>query len=357
MQTILVTGGAGFIGSALIRRLLADTEVRLVNVDALTYAGNLESLPDAPASPRYAFEHADIRDVEAMRRIFARHRPDAVVHLAAESHVDRSIDGPQAFIDTNVAGTGVLLEAARAHWRALAPAARERFRFVHVSTDEVYGDLGAGAPPATERTPYAPSSPYAATKAGSDHLARAWGRTYGLPVLVTHCSNNFGPYQFPEKLIPYMILSALGGERLPVYGDGAQVRDWLYVDDHADALRQVLRRGRPGRTYNIGARNERRNIDIVHRICALMEQLAPEARPAQGGFASLIEHVTDRPGHDTRYALDTTRIEHELGWRPRESFESGLEKTVRWYLDNRQWWQRVLDGSYRLERLGVGDAS
>lgn len=348
---VLVTGGAGFIGSAVVRFLVGSREVSVMNVDKLTYAGNLGSLSEVASSPRYTFEQADICDAEAMQRLFHVHNPDAVIHLAAESHVDRSIDAPNDFVETNLLGTFVLLQAALAHLEKLDPARAERFRFLHVSTDEVYGDLQDADGYFTERTPYAPSSPYAATKAGSDHLVRAWGRTYGLPVLVTNCSNNYGPCQFPEKLIPHMILNALAGKPLPVYGDGSNVRDWLYVEDHADALWTVLTRGRVGETYNIGGNNEQRNIDLVRRICNLLERLAPE-RAGPNGFEGLISFVTDRPGHDRRYAIDAGKIEQELGWTPHETFETGLEKTVRWYLDNREWWNRVLDGSYRLERIG-----
>ncbi len=349
---ILVTGGTGFIGSALLRHLHAITDVDLVNVDRLTYAANTDSLSALVGSPRYRFEQVDICDAGELRRVFATHAPDAVMHLAAESHVDRSIDAPDDFIRTNVLGTFQLLQAALAHWRALPAEAAARFRFLHVSTDEVYGDLADGGGCFVETTPYAPSSPYAATKAGSDHLARAWGRTFRLPVIVTNCSNNYGPCQFPEKLIPHMILNALGGKPLPVYGDGRQVRDWLYVEDHVRALWEVLQRGRVGETYNIGGHNEQRNLDVVHAICAILERLAPRGgdRPA---YSSLISFVKDRPGHDTRYAIDAGRIEQELGWRPLETFESGLAKTVAWYLANTAWWQRVLDGSYRLERIGT----
>jgi dTDP-glucose 4,6-dehydratase len=348
---VLVTGGAGFIGSAVVR-LLIDESIDVVNLDKLTYAGNLASLGSASRSKHYSFVHADICDRRKLAEIFREHAPDAVMHLAAESHVDRSIDSPQAFIETNVLGTGCLLDASLAYWQRLDAARRGRFRFLHVSTDEVYGDLSPTAEPFRETTPYAPSSPYAATKAGSDHLARAWCRTYELPVLITNSSNNYGPYQFPEKLIPHMILSALDGKPLPVYGDGRQVRDWLYVEDHARALWQVLRAGKIGETYNIGGHNEQRNIEVVRKICAILQRDAPE--PARGGrFEDLITFVTDRPGHDRRYAIDAGKIEQDLRWQPRETFETGLEKTVHWYLENRGWWQRVLDGSYRLERLGV----
>ena len=353
---ILVTGGAGFIGSAVIRELLRRTAHAVINVDCLTYAGNLQSLAEVVAEPggraeRYRFVEADIRDAQAMARTLVEHRPDAIMNLAAESHVDRSIEGPKAFVDTNVTGTLTLLEAARAYWQALEPGARDRFRFHQVSTDEVYGDLGAADAPFTETTPYAPSSPYAASKAGADHLVRAWHRTYGLPVLVTSCSNNYGPYQFPEKLIPHMILSALGGRSLPVYGDGRQIRDWLFVEDHARALIRVLEAGRVGETYNIGGNSERRNIDVVEAVCELLERHAAALRPAGvERYRDLVTFVADRPGHDTRYAIDAAKLEGELGWRPEQSFASGLEATVVWYLENQSWWQRVLDGSYRLER-------
>lgn len=348
---VLVTGGAGFIGSAVIRYLVDHVGVAVINVDKLTYAGNLDSLSAVASSPRYTFEQADICDAAAMQRIFHVHKPDAVIHLAAESHVDRSIDAPNAFVQTNVVGTFVVLQAALAHAETLDEAGAERFRFLHVSTDEVYGDLPDGDTYFSEQTPYAPSSPYAATKAGSDHLVRAWGRTYGLPILITNCSNNYGPCQFPEKLIPHMILSALGGRPLPVYGDGRQVRDWLYVEDHADALWTVLTKGGVGETYNIGGNNQQYNVDVVRRLCDILERLAPEAA-APDGFQSLITFVVDRPGHDRRYAIDAGKCQRELGWEPRETFETGLEKTVRWYLDNREWWTRVLDRRYRLQRIG-----
>ena len=352
MTTLLVTGGAGFIGSALVRHLIAETDWTVVNLDKLTYAGNLDSLPGLLDHPRHRFEQADICDRRAVERIFREHRPDAVIHLAAESHVDRSIDGPLDFIHTNLVGTAVLLEAARAYWNELEGAARERFRFHHVSTDEVYGDLGDEGL-FTEQTPYQPSSPYSASKAGSDHLVRAWHRTYGLPVLVTNCSNNYGPYQFPEKLIPLMILNARAGKPLPVYGAGDQVRDWLYVDDHVRALLRVLQAGRVGETYNIGGHNEKTNLEVVQTICRLLEEQAPDHPPGVARYADLITHVTDRPGHDRRYAIDAGKIERELGWRPEETFDSGLARTVRWYLDHPEWCRRVLDGSYRGERLGV----
>lgn len=331
---ILVTGGAGFIGSALVRHLLADTQAHVVNLDALTYAANLASLPGAAENPRYTFERADIRDADALRRIFSTHAPTAVVHLAAESHVDRSIERPAVFVDTNVVGTTTLLAEALRHYRTLAGADRDAFRFVHVSTDEVFGSLGPDGL-FDEASPYRPNSPYSASKAAADHFARAWRETYGLPTIVTNCSNNFGPYHFPEKLIPLMILRGLGGEPLPVYGAGANVRDWLYVEDHARALALVVERGEPGGTYPIGARCERANLAVVEQVCDLLDVCAPSiGRPRR----ELIRFVEDRPGHDLRYAIDPSRIERELGWRPQESFESGLERTVRWYLGNRDWW-------------------
>jgi dTDP-glucose 4,6-dehydratase len=356
---LLVTGGAGFIGSAVIREALRRTPHSIVNVDCLTYAGNLDSLapvvPDpAGVSERYAFARVDIRDRRALERVVAEHRPDAVMHLAAESHVDRSIDGPMAFVDTNVVGTGTLLEVVRGYWQALAADARRAFRFHQVSTDEVYGDLADSGGFFVEDTPYAPSSPYAASKAASDHLVRAWHRTYGLPVLLTSCSNNYGPYQFPEKLIPHMILSALSGQPLPVYGDGRQVRDWLHVEDHARALLRVLETGAVGETYNIGGHNEKRNIEVVELVCALLDELAPDQRPeGMAGYRELITHVTDRPGHDTRYAIDAGKVERQLGWRPEQTFASGLRQTVGWYLENQDWWRAVLSRSYRLERRGA----
>ena len=341
---VLVTGGAGFIGSAVARQYISETDATVINVDALTYAGNPESLGGARAHPRHVFEHVDITDRASLERVFREHRPDAVMHLAAESHVDRSIEGPAAFVQTNVVGTYTLLEVARSYWSALEGDAKERFRFHHVSTDEVYGDLGPGDPAFTESTSYAPSSPYSASKAASDHLVRAWHRTYGLPVVITNCSNNYGPYQFPEKLIPLMILNALDGKPLPVYGRGDNVRDWLYVEDHARALRHVLAHGTNGRTYNIGGQCERTNLEVVHALCAILDELIPDE---QGAYARLIEFVTDRPGHDQRYAIDNTRIASELGWQPAENFETGLRKTVQWYLDNPRWVERIRTGAYR----------
>jgi len=347
-QPILVTGGAGFIGSAVVRRLAAAGEP-VVNVDSLTYAGNLESIAAAAALPSHHFEHADITDVHALARVFVRHRPRAVLHLAAESHVDRSIDAPDAFIQTNLVGTFHLLQEARRHYESLPPAERAEFRFVHVSTDEVFGSLG-GEGAFDETTPYAPRSPYSASKAGSDHLARAWAHTFGLPVIVTNCSNNYGPYQFPEKLIPLMILTALRGEPLPVYGDGSNVRDWIFVDDHVDGLLAALERGEPGATYLFGGNAERRNIEVVRTLCALLDELAPDPR---GSYARLITFVKDRPGHDFRYAIATTHTSKALRWAPRHSFESGLRETVAWFLTHRDWVERVQSGAYRGERLGL----
>ncbi|EGQ8193649.1 dTDP-glucose 4,6-dehydratase [Vibrio parahaemolyticus] len=352
---ILVTGGAGFIGSAVVRHIIRDTQDSVVNLDKLTYAGNLESLVDVADSDRYYFEQVDICDRTELDRVFSEHQPDMVMHLAAESHVDRSIDGPAAFIETNVMGTYHLLEAARQYWSNLEEANKSAFRFHHISTDEVYGDLEGTDDLFTETTSYAPSSPYSASKASSDHLVRAWQRTYGLPTLVTNCSNNYGPYHFPEKLIPLMILNALDGKPLPVYGDGMQIRDWLFVEDHARALYKVVNEGEVGETYNIGGHNEKANIEVVKTICALLEELRPDKPAGVESYESLITYVKDRPGHDVRYAIDATKIAQELNWTPEETFESGIRKTVEWYLNNPQWWQRVLDGSYSLERLGAGE--
>ncbi|HHG3304373.1 TPA: dTDP-glucose 4,6-dehydratase [Vibrio parahaemolyticus] len=352
---ILVTGGAGFIGSAVVRHIIRDTQDSVVNLDKLTYAGNLESLVDVADSDRYYFEQVDICDRTELDRVFSEHQPDMVMHLAAESHVDRSIDGPVAFIETNVMGTYHLLEAARQYWSSLEEANQSAFRFHHISTDEVYGDLEGTDDLFTETTSYAPSSPYSASKASSDHLVRAWQRTYGLPTLVTNCSNNYGPYHFPEKLIPLMILNALDGKPLPVYGDGMQIRDWLFVEDHARALYKVVTEGEIGETYNIGGHNEKANIEVVKTICALLEELRPDKPAGVESYESLITYVKDRPGHDVRYAIDATKIAQELNWTPEETFESGIRKTVEWYLNNPQWWQRVLDGSYSLERLGAGE--
>ncbi|GAA6146503.1 dTDP-glucose 4,6-dehydratase [Thalassolituus maritimus] len=349
---ILVTGGAGFIGSAVVRHIINDTNNEVVNLDCLTYAGNLESIPGATECERYSFEQVDICDKEEVLRVFEQHKPDAVMHLAAESHVDRSIEGPGAFIQTNVIGTFNMLDAARGYWNALPAEQKKSFRFHHISTDEVYGDLEGTDDLFTETTSYAPSSPYSASKASSDHLVRAWGRTYGLPVIVTNCSNNYGPYHFPEKLIPHMILNALHGKPLPVYGDGMQIRDWLFVEDHARALYKVVTEGVIGETYNIGGHNEQSNLHVVKTVCALLEDLAPEKPEGVAKYKDLITFVKDRPGHDVRYAIDASKIEKELGWTPEETFESGLKKTVEWYLNNTSWWQNVLSGEYKLGRLG-----
>ena len=359
---LLITGGAGFIGSALVRHIIRHTTDSVVNVDKLTYAGNLESLAECSNSDRYAFEQVDICHRAELNRVFAQHQPDAVMHLAAESHVDRSIDGPGEFIQTNIVGTFTLLEATRAYWLSLDAERKAALRFHHISTDEVYGDLphpddahphphhADSLPLFTETSPYAPSSPYSASKASSDHLVRAWQRTYGLPVLVTNCSNNYGPYHFPEKLIPLVILNALAGQPLPVYGQGQQIRDWLFVEDHARALHTVVTQGQVGQTYNIGGHNEKRNIEVVRGICHLLDELRPRADGLS--YATQITHVQDRPGHDMRYAIDAGKIGRELGWTPQESFETGLRKTVHWYLANQDWCRRVQDGSYQRERLG-----
>ncbi len=351
METILVTGGAGFIGGNFVRFLIDRTAVRVLNLDLLTYAGNRDSLADLEGDPRYRFVRGDIGDPALVARLLRDQRPDAIVNFAAESHVDRSIDGPAAFIRTNVLGTFNLLDQTRAWWSGLPADAREDFRFLHVSTDEVYGSLGKEGR-FTESSPYAPNSPYSASKAASDHLVRAWHHTYGLPVLTTNCSNNYGPYQFPEKLIPLMILKARAGEPLPIYGDGGNVRDWLYVEDHCRAIWRVLEAGRPGAIYNVGGDSERTNLEVVDTLCAVLDELLPDSphRP----HATLKTFVPDRPGHDRRYAIDATRLKTELGWRPRESFESGLRHTVQWYIEHPQWVQRVMDGSYRGERLGAG---
>lgn len=348
---LLVTGGAGFIGSALVRHIITSTDDEVVNVDCLTYAGNLESLSGAHESEQYAFEKVNICDYQSLAKVFEKHLPDAVMHLAAESHVDRSIEGPAQFIQTNIVGTFNLLDISRKYYSSLSEDKKSRFRFHHISTDEVYGDLEAGEF-FSEETPYAPSSPYSASKASSDHLVRAWGRTYNLPVVVTNCSNNYGPYHFPEKLIPHMILNALSGKTLPIYGDGQQIRDWLYVEDHAKALYMVVTKGELGETYNIGGYNEKTNLEVVQKICELLEELAPEKPPGIEKYIDLITYVKDRPGHDLRYAIDASKITKNLGWRPEESFESGIRKTVKWYLENDSWWQSVLSGTYKLERIG-----
>lgn len=352
-KKLLITGGAGFIGSAVIRYIIENTQDSVVNVDKLTYAGNLDSLESVENNPRYAFEQVDICNIKELSRVLEQHQPDAIMHLAAESHVDRSIDGSAVFIETNIVGTYALLEVARVYWDNLSDEKKMAFRFHHISTDEVYGDLALQDSLFTETSPYAPSSPYSASKASSDHLVRAWARTYGLPIIVTNSSNNYGAFQFPEKLIPLMILSALAGKPLPVYGNGLQIRDWLFVDDHAEALYKVVTEGKVGETYNIGGKNEKANIDVVREICCLLEELAPNKPKNMVKYEDLISYVKDRPGHDLRYALDITKIEHELGWKPKETFESGIRKTVEWYLNNKKWWSRVLDGSYHRGYLSV----
>ena len=359
-RTFLVTGGAGFIGSAVIRHLIRDTTHTVINVDKLTYAGNLESLQEVDSDSRYHFEQVDICDDVEIARVFQQYKPDIVMHLAAESHVDRSIDGPAEFIQTNVVGTSTLLEQARNYYNQLPAKKQAGFRFHHISTDEVYGDLPhpdevteeerENLPLFTEQTPYAPSSPYSASKASSDHLVRAWHRTFGLPVLITNCSNNYGPYQFPEKLIPLVILNALEGKPLPIYGKGNQIRDWLYVDDHARALVLCAIQGEVGETYNIGGHNEKQNIEVIYALCDALDEI----RPKDSSYREQIAYVTDRPGHDMRYAIDASKIESELGWRPQESFESGIKKTIQWYLGNEVWCQHVQDGRYQRERLGEG---
>ena len=348
-KTIFVTGGAGFIGSAVVRHLLDDTGVFVVNIDKLTYAANLDSIPQAPAHPRYAFAKVDICDGPALNTLFEKYRPDAVMNLAAESHVDRSIDGPGDFIQTNIVGTFTLLQEALRHWRLLSAERRARFRFLHISTDEVFGSLGAEGV-FTETTAYSPNSPYSASKAASDHLVRAWRETHELPTLVTNCSNNYGPYHFPEKLIPHTIIKGLAGEPLPVYGDGKHIRDWLYVEDHAKALTLVLEQGKVGETYNVGGRNERTNLYVVETICDLLDEFAPRT---DGSHRRLITFVTDRPGHDRRYAIDASKLERELGWRAAENFESGIAKTVRWYIDQKPWWTAILKRGYATKRVGL----
>jgi len=352
-KCILVSGGAGFIGSAVIRHIINNTNHQVVNVDKLTYAGNLESLTDVSDNERYQFEQVDICDATNIKRILNQYQPNIIMHLAAESHVDRSIDGPGEFIQTNIVGTYVLLEATRDYWSKLEQTKQANFRFHHVSTDEVYGDLEGNDDLFTEETPYAPSSPYSAAKASSDHLVRAWQRTFKLPTLITNCSNNYGPYQFPEKLIPLIILNALEGKPLPIYGDGKQVRDWLYVDDHARALLHVALTGEISKTYNIGGHNEKQNIEVVKTVCAILDELLPSQLPGIGRYEELITFVTDRAGHDVRYAIDASKIASELGWTPAETFESGIRKTVEWYLNNHTWCERVQDGSYMRERLGL----
>ncbi|WP_342710575.1 dTDP-glucose 4,6-dehydratase [Bradyrhizobium sp. B124] len=348
-STIFVTGGAGFIGSAVVRHLLRDTHARVINIDKLTYAANLASLPGSTESLNYTFERACICEAQVLRRLFEKYQPDAVMNLAAESHVDRSIDGPGEFIQTNIVGTFTILQETLRHWRTLSPEKRDQFRFLHISTDEVFGSLGDEGL-FTETTAYAPNSPYSASKASSDHLVRAWRETYELPTLVTNCSNNYGPYHFPEKLIPHMIIKGLAGEPLPVYGDGQNVRDWLFVEDHAKALTLVLERGEVGETYNVGGRNERTNLHVVESICDLLDEVTPAAA---GPRRQLINFVADRPGHDRRYAIDATKLETELGWRAEENFETGIAKTVRWYVDEQPWWRAILERGYKVERVGL----
>lgn len=349
---VMVTGGAGFIGSAVIRFLIGSTTDEVINVDKLTYAGNLESLNEVSGSARYHFEQVDVCDQNKVERLFVQYRPDVVMHLAAESHVDRSITGSSDFIQTNIIGTYVMLEAARKHWLSLESTEKENFRFHHISTDEVYGSLGETGL-FTEESNYDPSSPYSASKASSDHLVRAWHRTYGLPVVLTNCSNNYGPYQFPEKLIPLMILNALEGKALPIYGKGDQIRDWLYVDDHARALYKVITEGYVGETYNIGGNNEKTNLEVVKTLCTILDELVPNHPDGVSRYEDLLTYVDDRPGHDQRYAIDASKIQKELSWYPVETFESGIRKTVEWYLENNEWCQHVMDGSYRGERLGL----
>lgn len=349
MKTVIVTGGAGFIGSNLVRYIISNTDWKVINVDKLTYAGNLESLRDIEDNSKYTFEKVDVCDKENIARIFLKYKPDAVMHLAAESHVDRSIDGPAEFVNTNIFGTYNLLENARSYWQSQESEKKNAFRFLHISTDEVFGSLGAGGY-FTEETPYDPSSPYSASKASSDHLVRAWHRTFGFPTLITNCSNNYGPYQFPEKLIPVVLLNALNGRPIPVYGKGENIRDWLYVEDHVQALLKVLEFGNPGETYNIGGHNERTNLQVIETICKMMNVLKPDKNIK---YNSLINFVKDRPGHDMRYAIDPTKIKNDLGWKPEVQFEEGIRKTVKWYLDNKSWYENILNGSYKLERLGL----
>ena len=352
-KTVLVTGGAGFIGSALIRHIISHTEYKVINIDKLTYSGNLESLKSIELNQKYFFEKIDICDENSIKTLLLKNKPDALIHLAAESHVDRSIDGPADFVQTNIVGTFTLLEQAKHYWQSLKGIKKENFRFLHVSTDEVYGDLDQTDDLFTEDTPYNPSSPYSASKASSDHLVRAWNRTYNFPVLITNCSNNYGPYQFPEKLIPHMILTALDGKSLPVYGDGRQIRDWLYVNDHVRALMTVLENGSIGETYNIGGNNEIQNIEVVNTICNILDELMPDRLNGLASFKDLITYVKDRPGHDVRYAIDASKIKFDLNWEPKEDFISGIRKTVKWYLTNLSWSENIQDGSYKLERLGV----
>jgi len=352
-KTILITGGAGFIGSALIRHIIKNTDYSVVNVDKLSYSGNLQSLESIEANIKYVFEQVDICDENALLRVFKKNQPDIVIHLAAESHVDRSIDGPSDFIQTNIVGTFTLLEQSKDYWQSLKASKKENFRFLYVSTDEVYGDLPGKSSFFTEKSAYKPSSPYSASKASSDHLVRAWHRTYDLPVLITHCSNNYGPYQFPEKLIPHIILNSLIGKNLPVYGDGKQIRDWLYVDDHVSALINIVLNAKVGETYNIGGNNEIQNIKVVKKVCSILDELIPNKLNGMSSFSELITYVEDRPGHDVRYAINTNKINKDLDWKPQENFESGIRKTVEWYINNKAWCENIQNGSYQLERLGV----
>ena len=354
-KTILITGGAGFIGSALIRHIIAKYEHKVVNLDKLTYSGNLQSLESVKSSEKYIFEPVDICNEKELLRVFTKNQPDIIIHLAAESHVDRSIDSPREFIQTNIMGTFSLLEQSRNYWQSLKAYKKENFRFLHVSTDEVYGDLNEISKSFSEDTPYDPSSPYSASKASSDHLVRAWYRTYGLPVIITNCSNNYGPCQFPEKLIPHIILNALAGKNLPIYGDGKQIRDWLYVDDHVNALMSVAFNAKVGETYNIGGHNEIQNIKVVKKVCEILDELAPNKLNGMRSFSELITYVKDRPGHDVRYAINTDKIEKDLDWRPQEDFGSGIRKTVKWYLNNKIWCENIKNGSYKFERLGVNN--
>jgi len=351
-MNILITGGAGFIGSAVIRHVLCNTNFNVINIDKLTYAGNLESLSCIQENSRYSFEEADICNLQALREIFHRRKPSCIMHLAAESHVDRSIDNPHNFINTNIIGTYRLLEVARSYYDSLNSYGKRNFRFHHISTDEVYGDLVGSDELFVESSSYKPSSPYSATKASSDHLVRAWGRTYGLPIMITNCSNNYGLYQFPEKFIPHVILNCLQGKPIPIYGNGSQIRDWLYVEDHAKALIKVLTEGKIGETYNIGGHNEKTNLEVAEKICDVLEELSPNKTSSFKYYRDLITFVKDRPGHDARYAIDASKIQNDIGWVPEETFDTGLRKTVEWYLDNTNWWRRVLSGEYRLERLG-----
>ena len=352
-KTILVTGGAGFIGSELVRFLINSSPHSVVNVDKLTYSGNLHSLESINSNNRYHFEQIDICDEDELRRVLTENKPDIIFHLAAESHVDRSIDDPKDFIKTNIVGTYNILEQTKKYWQSLQGHKKDNFRFLHVSTDEVYGDLGSTKDYFSEKTPYNPSSPYSASKASSDHLVKAWFRTYNLPVIITNCSNNYGPYQFPEKLIPHIILNAIAGKALPVYGNGTQIRDWLYVNDHVRALLTVAFKGLVGETYNIGGNNEIQNLEVVTEICKLLDELIPSKLNGLDTFSDLISFVQDRPGHDVRYAIDASKIKNDLGWNPKEDFISGIRKTVKWYLNNLSWSRNIEDGSYRLERLGV----